>query len=149
MRLWDRRGELEASGAVARQEGFDYILRGGMWTQQHLGVAYHAYMAFAKAGLPTDFCERYGFTRTASYTISKFGEEACLVMVRAWMHKMSFFYNIWWEHDCSPSFQFEVEHIQAYMGQEPEELTELERNCGAEGVRIRIRQVRNLAPRRL
>ena len=149
MRLWDRRGELEASRAVARQEGFDYILRGGMWTQQHLGVAYHAYMAFAKAGLPTDFCERYGFTRTASYTISKFGEEACLVMVRAWMHKMSFFYNIWWEHDCSPSFQFEEEHIQAYRGQEPEELTELERNCGAEGVRIRIRQVRNLAPRRL
>jgi hypothetical protein len=145
-KLWDRRGELEAIEAVAREEGFQYTLRGGKWTQANMGVAYDCYMASAKPGLPTDFCSKYGMCRSASFAIRKYTEDACLVMVRAWMHRMSYFYRLWVENGCTAVYKFAGSDIEAYKCEEPAQLAELEGNCVV-SVRCRIEQLRRLAPR--
>ena len=65
--LADRREELDAHGVV-RDDPFIFVLRGGMWTHAHHGVAYDSYRAHARPGRPTTFCVVHGLPKSATFS---------------------------------------------------------------------------------
>ena len=90
--LWDCRAEL-AREAGPEDNAFSFTLR-GVWTATHVGVASHSYRAFPAAGRPRLFCANYALAQTCTFSISKFGDELCLALCRAWIHRMSFLYHV-------------------------------------------------------
>jgi hypothetical protein len=77
--LADKRAELDAHGTF-EENPFAWGVRGGQWTADHLGVAFDSYRGFAKAGLPSDFCECHRVPKSATFSIRKYQDDNCAML---------------------------------------------------------------------
>ena len=103
--LWDRRLELEADRA-AEPEAFGYNLRGGAWTHAHHGVAYDSFRASPLGAAVAAFCGRHGLPKSATFSIRKYGEEACTQLCKLWVHRLSFWHGVWLARGGEADFRF-------------------------------------------
>lgn len=76
-------------------DDFTSVLRGGPWTQSHLGMATDRCSAQAKSGTPSRWCEMYGLNKIASFSFSVYGEVGAAILSAEWCKRMQFYYDIW------------------------------------------------------
>lgn len=103
--LADRRDELRALDGMM-PDLFTWNLRGGSWTAAHLGVAYDSYRAFARGGSAKQFCRLHRLKKSATFAIARYGERKCLLLVRLWIHRMQFLFQIWHGHGTEAALPF-------------------------------------------
>jgi len=140
--LEDRRAELAAL-VVAEPEPFFWNLRGGQWTAHHLGVAYDSYRSQARAGRPANFCVLHGLAQSATFSIARYGEGDCLFLVKLWMNRMRFLFELYEASGCEGKADFRHVDLSAYAL--TEELQAWLTACAGQS-RIRAMQIRDLKP---
>ena len=111
--LWDRRLDLEADRAAV-PEAFNYVLRGGAWTHAHVGVAFDSVRARAVGVEANKFCQQWALPKSATFSIRKFGEEACLQLSKFWCHRLSFLHGIWFASGPDDAFSFKEDDVMPY-----------------------------------
>lgn len=137
-----RRQEL-AEACAMEPDPFFWNLRGGHWTAANRGVAYDSYRACARTGSPARFCELHRLPRSATFSIARYSEAACLSLVQLWIHRMTFLYECWFETGSDAPLSFSPERIARY--QVPPEL-EAQLAAFPELTRRRAGEVRALLP---
>ena len=110
LELWDRRAELDREEGI-HDGSFSYTLRGGGWTKAHLGVAFDSLPAFTAAGRPRLFCAKFSLGQTSIFSISKYGEDLCISLCKAWVHRMCFLYRLWVDDGASSEYRFREEDL--------------------------------------
>jgi hypothetical protein len=111
--LWDRRAELDREEGI-HDGSFSYTLRGGSWTKAHLGVAFDSFRGFTAAGRPRVFCAKFGLGQTSTFSISKYGEDLCISLCKAWVHRMFFLYRLWLDDGASSEYRFREEDLARF-----------------------------------
>lgn len=126
---------------------FRWRLRGGAWTAAHKGLTYDAFSAgpIVKGGLAEAWCVQWGVTRSASWSISMYGEEASLTMAKAWVHLHEWFFRTCQAHRGDSSWDFCDEVLEQY--EELPALVELY-GVGSQRCKDRIDAMRRIRPRR-
>lgn len=95
---------------------FRWQLRGGAWTAAHKGLSYDAFSAgpIVKGGRAEAWCLQWGVTRSASWSISVYGEEAALTLAKSWVHLHEWLYRTWLEHRSEENWSFTEEVMEQY-----------------------------------
>lgn len=114
--LWDHRLQVALDGAEEGPEHFTFTVRGGRWTLAHLGVAYDSFRAHAARAEAKDWCALYSLQKSATYSIALYGEEICMGLCKAWIHRMAFFYEMWVARGSSRSFCYSQDDLELYGG---------------------------------
>lgn len=143
--LVERRAELHEDEEPWR-EHFVWKLRGGAWTGAHKGIAFDCYAAYVvKGSRAEEFVQCYGsLQRSASWSIRLYGEEQCLVMAKAWIHRMYHFFILWLEGHADETMKFSASDVDSYR--EPTVFAELATSAD-EVLQKRVRQIRSIVPR--
>ena len=113
--LYKKREEWD-SAPLKKSSDFKITLLGGSWTAKNKGVLYDAWKAEAKAGLASDFCMEFGLPKSATFTISKFGEAACHTLAFNWAHRLQWLLDVYVEGDGQPDFF--AERLSTYVEHE-------------------------------
>ena len=91
----DARRQEWAVEAAGQGEDFTSVLRGGPWTQVHMGKAVDRCAATAKQGLPSQWCAQYDLNKIASFSFSVYGEQGAAQLSAEWRKRVQFFYDLW------------------------------------------------------
>ena len=141
-----RRAELGDDADDEWRLQFSWKLRGGKWTGDHKGVAFDCYAAYVtKGGLAEDFVACFPLlSMSASWSIALYGDDACLVLARAWIHRMYYFFRIWVDAGSSLAHIYTAGDLLAYV----EPLSFVQLAVGANSsLAARILQIRSLCSR--
>eukprot|EP00971_Amphidinium_carterae_P348683 6490623-Amphidinium_carterae.3 len=71
------------------QDDFTTALKGGRWTQAVLNVPYHLCEARARSPVAIEWVQTAGMNRVASFSFSKYGEEASSLLAMTWCARMT------------------------------------------------------------
>lgn len=101
--LQARRTALTEVGEV--EANFRWRLRGVAWTAANKGLTYDAFSGgpIVKGGLAEAWCSQWGVIRTASWLISAYGEDAALIMAKAWVHLHEWLFRTCLAHRGAPA----------------------------------------------
>ena len=92
--LMAKRAEMADSSAKL-VEHFGWSLRGGSWTlPAHNSVAFECFIASPTTSEATAFCHQFGLFRSGNFSIALYGEHNCFLLVRSWVHRMSFLVSL-------------------------------------------------------
>jgi hypothetical protein len=114
-RLLIRREELALEFPEDPDMYFKWTLRGGKWTASKFGVAYDCYMAMTIKGPATRFTTKFGLVPSASFSILKYGEIACLQLANGWIHRMFYLLAVWKLAAFADDFVFDEATIASYV----------------------------------
>ena len=143
--LYDKRALLEGDHGLPTGE-FTWELRGGKWTLRHKGSAYDCYRAKARTAEARRFCALYGFNMSASYKLSQYDEDVCVVLVKAWVARMEHWYSVWVSAGRDGTYRFRRSNENGWVESEDVAATYA---SGDARVRERVQQIRSLAPRHM
>jgi len=96
--VWDELDQKRSEwAALAGDVGDDFVtvLRGGPWTQAHMGKATDRCAAQAKPGVPVSWCAMYGLNKLASFSFSVYGEVGAFVLSAEWCRRMQYYFDLW------------------------------------------------------
>ena len=142
--LMTKRAELDSSAKLV--EHFGWSLRGGSWTlPAHNSVAFDCVIASPTTSEATAFCHQFGFFRSGSFSIALYGEHNCFLLVRSWVHRMSFLFSLWESFGCRADFKLSGHVLSAY--EPPVEMVELLASTNCTVVK-RAEGLRDIAPKR-
>lgn len=127
---------------------FRWQLRGGAWTAANKGMIFDAIAAgpSVKGGAAEEWCLQWGVTRSASYSIALYGEDAAIALARAWVERHTWLFETYLAHEGEPGWTFTDEVLDEY--EEPAAIGELFAR-GSRRVQDRISAMRRIHPRRL
>jgi hypothetical protein len=128
--------------APPQEIDFRWHIRGGKWTADHEGCAYDCFRSEAVSTNAKDFCQRYALDKSASFYISKYGEETAMTLARFWIQKMQHMLEI--ALVKGPHHVFTPMDLAGFL--EGVEITELAA-LGEGAVLERIDLIRSLVPR--
>ena len=117
----------------------------GVWTSRHIGVSFDSYRSQASGAKAERFCSTYRLAKSGTFSIAKFGEEVCLKLCRLWVHRMTYFFNIWRDRGESLDYVFGEDELRGYTP--PNECRELLEE-GTAVVQQRVRGFSDIAPKR-
>ena len=112
--LYERRAEL-AADAPAPLRDFVYVVRGGTWTAEHVGLPYDSFRGEARGGEAKRFCDRFKLTKTATFAIRLYTEALAQELAIEWCTRRQFFYDLWDAGGRPADFQFSAEDIASYV----------------------------------
>ena len=72
---------------------FTWTVRGGVWTQAHVGVPVGSLRGSAAHADARGFCALFGLGESATFSLARYGREAAFVLVKAWCHKVQWWYK--------------------------------------------------------
>ncbi len=141
-----RRAELGDDVDEEWRRQFCRKLRGGKWTGEHKGVALDCYGAYVIRGSSAeDFVAAFPcLAMSASWSISVYGDEACLALARAWIHRLHYVVQLWVAAGSPDDHIFADAEIAAYV--EPLSLVQLALGANS-ALAARIAQIRALLQR--
>ena len=143
--LMAKRAELADSSAKL-VEHFGWSLRGGSWTlPAHTSVAYDCFIASPTTSEATAFCHQFGLCRSGNFSIALYGEHNCFLLVRSWVHRMSFLFSLWESFGCRADFKFSGHVLSAY--EPPVDMVELLASTNCTVVK-RAEGLRDIEPKR-
>jgi len=116
-RLMEKRLEWEAA-YEGMAEDFEVIVRGGPWTEKHIGRVTDVIRAQPVSKEAKKWCELYGIVPSASFSIKRYTEAGASAMALAWVHRMQYFYDVYKDSDQS-RYQYTAEDIAQYVEDEP------------------------------
>ena len=145
VRLWDRMADF-VDDPGDRAEAFGYTLQSGVWTHHNNGDTCDSRRASARTGEAQLFCATFGLPKTATFAIKKFGEEACLMLCKAWFHSKCFLFDLWFAAGMDPSYAFVKHQVSEYIV--PGEVRAFSEAALAV-FRERLHEIQLLKPRRL
>ena len=93
----------EVDKIADKPPGFRVIVRGGADTFQRFGVGYDYFRAEATSARAVQFCVTFQLQRSASYKISLYCEDVAMDLANAWMAKMQFLLDMWFDHHDDPN----------------------------------------------
>ena len=143
--LADKRAELDRHGLV-EEDPFLWGVRGGQWTADRHGVAFDSFRANARSGLPSRFCECQGIPKSATFSISKYEDENCILLCKLWVFRMRFLYNLWRASGSEGAVDFSKEDFTGFRI--PAEL-ECLFTCPHMAARVRGERIRDFVPKRV
>ena len=108
---------------------------GGNWTLRAHGILYDAYKGWA-VGAALPWCDAYHLTKSARFNVNLYGDQGSIEMARAWMHKMSWFYQAWLDHGSACPFFYEAQLVEQYR--EPQSFTLFSRGLTAGAATRRV-----------
>ena len=115
---------------------------GGEWTLGTHGVLFDAFRAQANTSAANEFAQRYRLGRSASFTLTLYGEEVAIILCQYWIAKMNHFFGQW-TAGGGQKYVFKPEDVASFV--EPEAFTEA--FAVADGkVLQRMETLRNLRP---
>lgn len=123
---------------------FQWTIRGGKWTADHMGMAYDSVRGMASRGRPCEFCVTFGMPTSATYSFKLYSEANAVGLSKVWCHKLQWCYSKFLGHEGSPDL-FCDEMMAGYR--EPIEAEQLVANGNA-AVQTRLAGIRALRPRR-
>ena len=103
--------DLEAMRANVTTD--DFFLRYRLAGSWDAGSGVGSLSTEPKRGMPRAFCTQYKMAMTASFDISRLGDNAASICASAWLRKMLFFYDRWIMNG-SGAFVFSSADILAY-----------------------------------
>lgn len=92
---------------------FLHIL-GGRWTHTHKGVHADGAGGYARQGMVTSWCKRYGWPRQASFMFNKYGREGAVQLSKEYCRR-SHFYFMLFVQSGTDDFAFTPEALQSYQ----------------------------------
>ena len=92
---------------VVDQTYFQTFVLRGRWTEEHTGQWWDRLGARAKAGLPTEWCAKYMFTRQTTWARKAHTEIGCLLMSSEYCRKAHYFYALWLARVAEEQWAFE------------------------------------------
>jgi len=133
-------------GMDGASHGADFVtaVKGGTWTQRHLGVAVERVTADARKGAPSQFCQTYGFNQGVSFTLSRYGDLNCSVLALEWCRRMQFWFDLWLEQG-NTKYCFSAEELLSYE-ETPEWMAFCENAPSTGALADRISAIRGLFP---
>lgn len=136
----ERRREEVRNPSSVRQH-FGWSVRGGAWTAAHRGVAFDSYRAAALTRESKAWATEWGLPTTATFALSRYGDEAAAILAQFWVEKMDFLWTV-----CKPTatgFGFRAADLAAF--EEPAAAVELLATAQGHTLR-RLQEVRAMAP---
>ena len=108
--------EVRAEYRLEDEDKFFYVRqRGGDANVPKVGRALDCAAMFARTGVATHFCVRYGFPKQKSYHYSKYGGEApANHLIKEFARKGHYFCCLWVSHDCDDAYVFVQEDIDSF-----------------------------------
>ena len=102
-------------GIDGTNHGADFVtaVKGGAWTQRHLGIAVERVTADARKGAPSLFCQTYGFNQGMSFTLKRYGDLNCSALALEWCRRMQFWFDLWLEQGDT-KYRFSAEELLSY-----------------------------------
>jgi hypothetical protein len=102
-------------GMTSDNQGADFVtaVKGGAWTQRHLGIAVERVTADARKGAPSHFCQIYGFNQGMSFTLKRYGDLNCSALALEWCRRMQFWFDLWLEQGDA-KYRFSSEELLSY-----------------------------------
>jgi hypothetical protein len=94
--------------AVPTPECFQLVVRGSVDTFKRFGVPFDFLKAEAKSGNAEAFCEQFHLFRSASFSYKLYGQETCIALCLAWMHRMQGLYDVWRNNAYDAAHVFSV-----------------------------------------
>jgi hypothetical protein len=141
-----RRAELGDDAGEAWRQFFCWKLRGGRWTGENKGLAFDCYAAYSLKGTEAEqFVASYhSLQSSASWSIRSYGDNECLTMARAWIHRMYYFFDLWLQAPSDEVRKFGHADVSSY----PEPIDFAQLAVTATGsLHNRICQIRQIVPR--
>lgn len=139
-----RRRQLDAERNADDSKDFIWDVRGGKWCEEHTGLPYDTYWGVASTEDAETFCLIYRLPKSFSMAISKYNEQDCLDLSKAWVHRILWWFEVWVAHGMNPRYEFKRSDGDGYV-----EHAALARLSAREDTDLakRIRQIRGVAPR--
>ena len=73
---------------------FGFDLRGGEWTKAHTGACVDSFRATFRTKQGKEFLQEHGFNQSITFSINRYGEDACLVFCSYWVAKMDLLFAL-------------------------------------------------------
>lgn len=125
-------------------EFFKVSVMGGPWTKAHLGVDFDSFRGHFVGNEVARWCGLYSLCKSASFSLSKYGDAHASIMAQSWCHRMSYFYRLW-RASKDPAFQYTEGEASLYK--EPDEFTALFADGVPGHVVARTKTIRAISPR--
>jgi hypothetical protein len=104
-----------ASEGQGYQDVFQVTLLGGAWLIRREGRTIEGFKAAPKVGSEAEaWLVQYGFTKSASYFVSVYGEQLASAMAHEWAHRMYYYFSLW-EASGDPSYRYTAEDVANYV----------------------------------
>lgn len=87
------RAEIVGAAQGAATTHFAWTVRGGCWTRSNRGVVYDSFRSAAVSVEGKEFARRHGLAASATFSLSRYGEQNCSIFCRYWCDKMAFFFR--------------------------------------------------------
>ena len=87
-------------------------LLGGAWAKAHTGDAADGSSGFARAGPPTAWRVRFGWARSRSYMLGRYGRDGACALSREWARRADYFYRLFLDAG-DPAFTYKQYHVDA------------------------------------
>ena len=102
------------------REGSFYVQwLGGAWTLEHTGEAYDRISVQGRANRPTEFCKKFHWPASRSYSKNKYhGAENVVMLGHGFCQRSRYFYGIWAASGFDPDFTFGGHAYPAYVESE-------------------------------
>lgn len=143
--LFTARARIAAGSAFEEADPFNYTLRGGRWTQANMGIAFDSFRARAESPCARRFCSLFCLCGTVTFSIRRYGEDACIALCRLWASKMTYLFRQWEASGHSESYEFDDHVVRAFVS--PPDVCALAETASQE-LAQRIRAIEALRPRR-
>jgi hypothetical protein len=103
---------------VPEREVFGWSVRGGPWCFEQHGVAYDSFRAKALTEEAVDFCRLFALPLSATFSVARYTEEACIKMCAYWVARMMHFWTIYESEDCDPAYVYTLDDISSFVEQD-------------------------------
>ena len=97
--LEDKRKEWAAGSTEDGKAPFRLSFCQGEWTLAHLGKPWDAVKGYASGKQIAQWCRKYHLPLSARYDNGLYGNDGCFLFAKAWVSKMTYFYNLWKSQD--------------------------------------------------
>ena len=94
---------------------FTAVPRGGTWTLEHVGVHADSIRGQAVGKVVKEWCDLFGWPKTATFSIVKFGLQGAILFAREWCARSSFFFRLWLEADMDEGFEYPADAGDEYF----------------------------------
>jgi hypothetical protein len=92
-KLSEKRMEWDEQALDVR--GFYHLIRGGKDTAKRKGIVYDCVAGYARAGLPTTFCKKYGLGPQKSWSFQQHTEVIAMCLAQEWCLRMEHYFCVW------------------------------------------------------
>ncbi|CAK0826209.1 unnamed protein product [Prorocentrum cordatum] len=109
----EEKRKAEGKAAAEAEAHFHWVVRGGAWTAEHVGVAFDSFRATFKTPLGREMLRKYGFAQSCTFSLAKFGDEFARALAGYWVAKMTYFFDDWSAHGRG-NYVFNVAFVNAF-----------------------------------